>query len=39
MSIDCSPAREALGGKEWVGWEESVEETVRKLEESHRAYL
>ncbi|KAL8732592.1 MAG: hypothetical protein Q9181_003874 [Wetmoreana brouardii] len=43
VSIDCERARKALGlgegGKEWMGWEESVRETVEGLERWYRKYL
>ncbi|KAI4140809.1 MAG: hypothetical protein LQ341_003692 [Variospora aurantia] len=39
VTIDCERAKRALGGGEWMGFEQCVEETVEALEKHYNAFL
>ncbi|KAL8968889.1 MAG: hypothetical protein Q9197_004631 [Variospora fuerteventurae] len=39
VTIECERAKKALGGGEWMGYEQCVEETVEALEKHYNAFL
>ncbi|KAL9018466.1 MAG: hypothetical protein Q9185_004243 [Variospora sp. 1 TL-2023] len=39
VTIECDRAKRALGGGEWMGYEQCVEETVEALEKHYNAFL
>ncbi|KAL8649259.1 MAG: hypothetical protein Q9210_004506 [Variospora velana] len=39
VTIECERAKRALGGGEWMGFEQCVKETVEALEKHYRAFL